>query len=96
MSVSVGGGYVWGRQVVDEMDPRMASQGQRTECQLCCTTVPTKTFVQFLPCAHEACSSCMHDLRKSAIHKARPPKSKRRLAFCPTPARSVTIAFNLP
>jgi hypothetical protein len=68
--VTVGGGHAWGRHIVHEYQPRRPTQEQQAECQICCTTLPMRAFVKFLPCEHEACLTCLHELRKEAIRKA--------------------------
>lgn len=62
--------YAWGRQALpQEVDEDDESTVRSETCSICYTNVAYNTFVKFLPCGHQACSSCMQELRKESIRK---------------------------
>jgi Zinc finger, C3HC4 type (RING finger) len=69
MSVAAASGaapFAWDRQVV-EAGPVALSGNKR--CNICFTDPSVDLIVSFMPCKHEACATCMADLRKDAIRK---------------------------
>jgi Zinc finger, C3HC4 type (RING finger) len=89
MSVAAANGppaFAW-EQPAPVADGAEAIPGHK-RCTICYTDPSIDMFVMFNPCRHEACATCMADLRKEAIRKVRSVRMLRDLLAVPGQARA--------